>query len=239
MGIDLIRVQTKLEQCFDRGDYAAAERLLLFWRDEAVATGDAIGQKQIDNELLGLYRRTNQRDDALTVAERLLPTLSADSVEDCTILLNIATNYCHFGLSQKALPLYATVESVYRAHLPEDDYRLAGLYNNMAAYYCTQDDYVEAERLYEKALYVIRQIRPVMPETAVTLVNLAYCRYRQSPLDPTVEKRMQEAYRLLVAPTMHTDGTYAFVLSKVLPMFRHLGYADEVAHLEAKLRDGR
>lgn len=234
--IPFSRIVEKLEQCFARHDLAAAESLLLYWREEAVATGDMQGQTQIDNELLGLYRRMNEKDKGLAVAERLLPTLSNDNVGDATIMLNIATNYCHFGMPSKAAPLYARVEEVFLARLAPDDYRLAGLYNNMASMYTAEKDYGKAEQMYQRALDVISEIKPTMPEVAVTLVNLATSRYMQNPLDEVVDQRMCAAYDTLLLASIPYDGNYAFVLGKVIPIYEHLGYNAKTHALRELLR---
>lgn len=235
MKIEFARVIDRLEQCFAAHDLSGAERLLLYWQAEADAMGDLQGSVQVANELLGLYRRTNERDKALEVAARLLPRLDTDNVGDATVKLNIATNYCHFGLAEQAAPLYAEVQETYNKYMPAGDYRWAGLYNNMATMATAARDYREAERLYQKALYVIGNIEPVMPELAVAWVNLATAKYRQNPLDAAVDDCMQAAYRTLLREDMPHDGACAFVLGKVLPMFKHLGYTEECEALTALL----
>ena len=230
--IDFARVIDKLEQCFARQDLAGAEQLLLFWRREALSSDDERALQQLDNELLGLYRRTNDRDKGLAVAARLLPRLAQDNVGDAIVKLNIATNYCHFGMPQQAAPIYAEAQRVLEAQLPEDDYRLASLYNNMASMHNATKHYAEAEALYAKALQVIRRIVPTPPELAVTLVNYAVSKYMQNPLDGEVDAAMCEAYRVLQQDDIPHDGNYAFVLSKVIPVYAHLGYSEEQAHLE-------
>lgn len=234
--IDLIRLRDKLESFFARHDLAGAEQLLLYWRQEALAQGDEVGLTQVDNELLGLYRRTNDKDKALAVAERLLPRLAPDNVGDATIRLNIATNYCHFGMPDVAAPLYREVEGVFLAHLAPNDYRLAGLYNNMGAMAGAVKDYADAEDLYRKALYVVRQIEPIIPEVSVTLVNLAVSIYMQNPLRQDVDVCMREAYDVLDDPAIPRDGNYAFVLGKVIPIFKHLGYREETDCLTRRLQ---
>ena len=235
--IDLNRVIDKLEAHFAHHDLVGAERLLLYWRGEAEAIGDRRGVNQIDNELVGLYRRTNEKEKALSVADRLLPQLAPDNVGDATIRLNLATNYCHFGQPERARPLYAEAEAVLVRHLAPNDYRLSSLYNNMASYYIAVGNLAEAEKTYEKALDVMRQIEPRMPEMAVTYVNLATAIYRQSPLSDRVDACMMAAYEVLQDPTIAHDGNYAFVLSKVIPLYVHLGYKKETASLENLLKD--
>ena len=234
--IDFGRIVPKLEACFARHDLEGAERLLLYWREEAAACGDLRTLTQVDNELLGVYRRLNAREKGLAVASRLLPTLVDDNVGDATVLLNVATNYCHFGLPELAAPLYAKVERTFLAHLPEDDYRLSSFYNNKASMYTSTKQYAAAEQCYRKALDVMRRIEPIMPEMAVTLVNLAVSIYMQNPLSAAVDEAMREAYRVVCLDTMVHDGNFAFVLSKLIPVFRHLGYKDELASLETMLR---
>lgn len=235
--IDFARVIDKLETFFAHHDLDGAERLLLYWREEALSLNDHNGINQIDNELVGLYRRTNEQDKAFAVAERLLPRLAEDNVGDATIRLNVATDYCHFGHPELARPLYAQAEAVFLRHLDEDDYRLASLYNNMASYHIAVGDLMQAEQAYRKALYVMRKIEQIMPEMAVTYVNLATVRYRQSPLDAAVDEYMRAAYDVLQNPAIPHDGNYAFVLSKVIPIYAHLGYKEETSMLRNLLQN--
>ena len=235
--IDFARVIDKLEACFAHHDTLGAERLLLYWLGEAEAVGDQNGLNQVENELVGLYRRTDEKDKALKVAERLLPRLADDNVGDATIRLNIATNYCHFGLPERARPLYDKAEAVFVRYLAPDDYRLASLYNNQASYYIAVGDLAGAEAMYQKALYVMRQIKPIMPEMAVTYVNLATVVYRQSPLSDKVDEYMRAAWDVLQTPHMPHDGNFAFVLSKVVPIYAHLGYKAETDALRGLLKD--
>lgn len=232
--IPTLRILDLLDAHFARHDYAAAARLLAYWLDEAIATGDSEGQIQMRNEQLGLYRRTMDKEAAFATADALLPLLD-DSVWAATVLLNIATNYCHFGHPELAVPLYPRVQAAYAA-LPDDDARLAAMHNNMAACCMARRMYAAACDLYTRALAVQSLTTPPVPDMAITYVNRAMARYYEAPLDPAVDSDMQAAYALLCLPHHTLDGYYAFVVDKVLPAYTHLGYRAQAAQLSA-LRD--
>ena len=227
------RIMQLLDVHFARGDLAGARRLLDYWLAEALQQGDVRGQIQIRNEQLGLYRRTGAQQDSMRTAEALLPLLD-DSVWAATVLLNIATNYCHFGMPQSAEPLYPRVQAAYAA-LPPDDLRLAALHNNMAACAMARHDYARAYALYTQALQVQALTTPPVPDQAVTYVNRAMALYYASPLDDAVDTDMQAGYALLCMPHHVYDGDFAYVVQKVLPTYAHLGYKQQAAHLQRLL----
>ena len=55
------RVRERFDELTGRNDYAAAERHMLYWLEEARLGGDLQGQFQIHNELMGLYRKRGSR----------------------------------------------------------------------------------------------------------------------------------------------------------------------------------
>lgn len=220
--IPIRRILDKLDECFARGDLEAADRLLDYWLAEAQATQDVLGEIQIRNEQLGLCRRRNERDKGLATAEALL-LLLGDGVDDATVRLNIATNYCHFGCPDLAAALYPVVEAAYRV-LPPDDERLAGLYNNMAAHAYGAHRYAEAAALYSRALAVQDRMATVPINKAITYVNRAMCRYLQNPLDERVDEDMMAGYDVVCMLHDIPEGDYTFVLDKVMPIYAHLGY---------------
>lgn len=220
-----------MDDLFAHHDLKGAERLLDYWLAEALAAKDKRSEIQIRNEQLGLFRRTDNKQKGLATAQALLPLLG-DQVWEGTILLNIATNYCHFGMPDAAEPLYARVQRAYST-LADTDIRLAGLYNNMAAKEYAQKRYAQAAELYTKAL-AVQQAQPErVVELGISYVNRATCLYWQNPLDEAVDRDMRLAFSALMEDYTR-DGYYAFVLSKVLPAFAHLGYAEYTEQLNKR-----
>lgn len=232
--IPIERIITKLEYHFGQEDLTSARSLLEYWAGEARTMGDERGLIEILNEQLGLYRRLNDEGASSRTIEELLPLLRAggwlETLSGATMLLNVATNYCHFGHPELAAPLYPEVEATFDKLLPSYDYRLAGLSNNRAASLCAQGRYEEAADLYGKALDQLRHLEGYLPEVAVSLVNRATARYQAYPLDERVDEDMREAYRVLTGDLVQ-DGNYVFVLGKLIPIYAHLGYKDEAEDL--------
>ena len=232
--IPIERIIAKLEYHFGQEDLASARSLLEYWAGEARSTRDERGLIEILNEQLGLYRRLNDEGASSRTIEELVPLLRAggwlETLSGATMLLNVATNYCHFGHPEQAGPLYPEVEATFDKMLPAYEYRRAGLANNRAASLCAQGRYEEAAELYGKALEQLRHLEGYLPEVAVSLVNRATARYQAYPLDERVDEDMQQAYRVLTSG-LAEDSNYIFVLGKLIPIYAHLGYKTEAEDL--------
>ena len=99
--IPIRHVVDKLDRALARGDYAEGMRLLDYWTREARALCDEDGELSVTSEMLGLSRRTNDREKGLAAIDRALELLDksglSDTVSGATILLNAATTRKHFG----------------------------------------------------------------------------------------------------------------------------------------------
>lgn len=62
------RVLSKEDELFAKKDFDGAERLLKYWYDEAERNGDATGEFQLANELMGLYRKLGRGPEAIAAA---------------------------------------------------------------------------------------------------------------------------------------------------------------------------
>lgn len=235
--IPIERIIDKLEYHFGQEDLTSARLLLQYWRAEAQSTGDERGLIEMLNEQLGLFRRLGDEAASDEAIATLLPILKGgewlETLSGATMLLNVATNYCHFGHPEQALPLYPEVEATFRAHLAPYDYRLAGLFNNRAACLRALCDYDGSIELYTQALDQLSHLQGYEAEQAVSLVNRATARYQRAPLDPLVDEDMQAAFAVLLGGLPH-DSNYVFVLGKLIPIFEHLGYERESAELRSR-----
>ncbi len=236
--VPLQRIFAKLDEHLGRNDYAAAERHLAYWMQEAGENGDLRGLLSLENERMGLYRKLGRKEEAVACAEKALELVQktelSGSVTGATTDLNAATVYKAFGMAEKAIPLYEQARAVYEAHLRPEDARLGGLYNNMGLALCDLGRCPEARAFYEKALLVMEQAGHGELERAITQLNL--CDLAEGELgildaENEIEARLDEAEKLLETESLPRNGYYAFVCEKCAPTFRYFGrffYADEL-----------
>ncbi len=233
------RILDKLDEFLSRNDYAGAERLLLYWVEEAGLGCDARGEFQLRNELMGLYRKLGKKEQALQNADRALALAGEigilQSVAGATALLNAATVRKAFGDPAGAIPLFEQARAVYEAELKPADPRLAGLYNNMSLALVDLGRFVEARALYEQAIAVLSRSPKNEPEIAITYLNLANLEEAEKGLEngaDAIEAALAAAEGYLNAPGQEQNGNYAFVCEKCAPTFEyygHFGFAAELA----------
>ncbi len=88
------RIIRKMDEYMSRRDYAGAERHLKYWLEEAKMGNDRRGELLIRNELVGHFRKTGNREEALQNGERALDLLKElgfeDSVSGGTTYVNMA-----------------------------------------------------------------------------------------------------------------------------------------------------
>ncbi len=220
------RVLEKADGLFGKNDYAAAGRLLTYWRDEAIALKDKQGELSMESELVGYYRKQGERERGLASVARALALTEeleqGDMASGATILINCATAYKAFGMAEAALPLYRRAEEVYRNTLTPNDARFGGLYNNMALTLQELGALQEAEEAFFTALAVMETVPGGEAESAVTCVNLAHL-YEALGEDGLIAGCMENALALLQSENLSHDGAYAFVLEKCAPSFAHFG----------------
>ena len=225
------RVIEKLDAFFAKNDYAAAERHLRYWEQEAAAGGDDRGLYTVCNELMGLYRKLGRRDEALGYAERTLALVErlsmANNVTGATAYLNAATVYKAFGDAAKGLPLFERAKAVYEAQLKPDDSRLAGLWNNTALALVDLGRFDEADALYQKAIDLTLRVPDAQGDAAISLLSRAnLTEARDGLLDgnDAICDCLDRAEALLNDPALPRDGYYAFVCEKCAPTFGYYGY---------------
>ena len=233
------RVMDKFDEYTHRNDYAAAEKHMLYWLAEAQAGRDLQGQLLIYNELMGLYRKTGQKDKAFDSVRAACVLIDAmeigDTVGAATAYLNAATVCDAFDLPEQSVPLFAKAERIYRDLLPPDDPRFGGLYNNMGLALAALQRYGEADTCYRKALDVMAQAEHGAREQAITYLNIAdaaCAQFGAEAADERINALLDRAQTLLEAPDLPHDGDYAFVCEKCAPTFTYYGrfaYGAELA----------
>lgn len=239
--VPLSRILEKLDEHLARNDYDAAERHLRYWLAEAEAGHDGRGQLSLHNELMGHFRKWGKETEARAHAEKALSLLPALALEESitagTTYINVATVYKAFGDAAAALPLYREAEKIYRAHLPENDPRLGGLYNNMGLALVDLREYREAEAAYRRALTIMSGVQNGELECAITHLNMATAAEEEQGAEAAeslIEEHIRQAELLLETPGIPRNGYYAFVAEKCAPTFGYYGHFAYASELTAR-----
>ena len=231
-GAGRIPMQEIIRECdrlFNLEKMAELGEFLRKWREEARHIGDREGELGILSELMGHYRMQGDRERGLMVVRdgfALLGQLGiGGSVSAGTILLNGATALQAFGDVDGALNYYKEAFRCYGAHLDPNDWRFAGLLNNMAAAYAAKHDVKYAEAYYRKALDVLKACGNLM-DAAVTHVNLAQMYAAEDRTDPRIASEFELAVACFDDPAAVHDGYYAHTCRKCASAFGPLGYPE-------------
>ena len=171
------RIADKMNEYMSRRDYAGAERHMLYWLAEAELGRDLQGQLMLQNEMVGHYRKTAQREKAMESAGKALELLAElgmeNSISAGTTYVNVATACNAFGEYERSLELFGKARAVYENSSFVEPRLLGGLYNNMALTCTALSKYDEALALYEKAVSVMAKVPDGGLEQAITCLNMA------------------------------------------------------------------
>ena len=227
-----IPMQEVIQECdrlFNSEKMAELGEHLRKWREEARRIGDREAELGILSELMGHYRMTGDRERGLMAVRDGFALLGqvgiAGSVTAGTILINGATALQAFGDIDGALNYYKEAFRCYGAHLDPNDWRFAGLLNNMAAAYAAKHDVKYAEAYYRKALDVLKACGNLM-DAAVTHVNLAQMYAAEDRADPRIASELELAVACFDDPAAVHDGYYAHTCRKCASAFGPLGFPE-------------
>ncbi len=238
--IPVDRIIRKADSLFDKNDYTEAGRLLTYWRDEAISLRDKGGELAMESELVGYYRKQNDRERGLASVTRALTLIEElkqdDMASGATVLINCATAYKAFSMPDRAMPLYKRAEEVYKRLLDPSDARLGGLYNNMALTLADLGRFEEAEYAYFTALAIMGEVEGGEAEAAITYVNLAHM-YDTCGQTEMISGCMKYANDLLQSESLKHDGHYAFVIEKCAPSFAYFGDTDTYERLKKEAEE--
>ncbi len=225
------RIVEKVDEYMSRRDYAAVERHLLYWLEEAKLGHDRKGQLLIRNELVGHYRKVGNKEKAFANAEEALRLIDAigfaGSISEGTAYVNIATVYNAFGENERSLALFEKARAVYEAIPSVKPELLGGLYNNMALTNVALGRFADAYALYQMALAAMAKVPNGELEQAITYLNLANAVEAEKGLEnaeQAIESYLDKAMDLLNTEGILHDGYYAFVCEKCAPTFAYYGY---------------
>lgn len=225
-GLDELNIQGRLEE---------GAKHLEYWLGEARAERDEKSELTILSEMLGQYRKCGMAEKGLKACEEAISLLERLSYENtatgATILLNAATAYDVFGQSEKALEIFRRCEAVYSSVLDENDYRMAGLYNNEASAFMNLGDYASAEERYLSALDILSHVGNSRCDRAATWCALASL-YELTGKDAAdIDGCLEKAYDLFIEESESDSPYLLLTLSECIGAFEHFGKMEMSANL--------
>ena len=195
----------------------------------------------ICNEMIGFYRSVSAFEKAYVAAEDVLLLMEELNLENtlhfATTLLNAATAYRAAGDYATAIRYYRQALQIYDGTLPPEDYRYAGLYNNMSILLEKMDENAEAISCAKKALSIIEKLEGGEMETATTLTNLALLYFKTEQPDHAREL-LERALALFEKSGEHTDAHYSGALAGVAEAwYRMQDYEKSLIYYEKALEE--
>lgn len=193
------------------------------------------------NELIGYYRAFGMYEACESCSKQALALAGKMGLEGTvnygTTLLNVATGYRAAGRHREALGYYQEVVDIYRRELPEGDYRLAALYNNIGILHEEMGNLDQALEAMRSALSVIGDVPGAVSELATTFTNLALLCFRRDEVKQAQEY-LEKALALFEGMKEQHDPHYGAALAGLGEAYCRMGkYEDGVAVYEKALNE--
>lgn len=206
----------ELDSYFEKNQVEKIDDFLTVSLEQAKEEEDYAAYISICNEMIGFYRSVSAFQKAYVAAEDVLLLMEELKLEDtehfATTLLNAATAYSAAGDYAQALRLYRQAMQIYERLLSAEDYRWAGLYNNMSIMLEKAGENREAVDCAKKALAIIEKQEGNEAQTATTLTNLALVYFKVSE-NEEAKSCLSRAITLFEqgegAPNEHYSGALA------------------------------
>lgn len=229
-----------LDSYFARQEIDKVDPFLVSSLQQAKAEEDYAAYISISNEMIGFYRSVSAFEKAYVAAEDvllLMEELQLDHSEHfATTLLNAATAYRAAGDFAQALRYYRQAVQIYDGLIKPDDYRYAGLYNNMSILLEKMDENEEAIRYAGQALAIIEKIEGGEMETATTLTNLALLYFKVSQHEKAKEL-LERALSLFENSGEDHDAHYSGALAGIGEAYFHMQEFDKALEYYEKALD--
>lgn len=239
--MDIDRFFEELDSYFEKNDTAGVDAYLTASLQKAQEEEDYAAYISIGNEMIGFYRSVSAFEKAYVAAEDVLLLMEELNLEEsehfATTLLNAATAYSAGGNFAQAMRFYRQAVQIYEKLLLPEDYRWAGLYNNMSILLEKMDENEEAADCAKKALAVIEKQEAGDAQTATTLTNLALIYFKLSK-NEEAKTHLSRAITLFekedAAPNEHYSGALAGMGEAC---FRDGSYEESLSYYERALED--
>ena len=207
-----------LDSYFEKKEIDKVDPFLVSSLEQAKEGEDYGAYISICNEMIGFYRSISAFDKAYIAAEDVLLLMEELNMENtehfATTLLNAATAYRAAGDYTTALRYYKQALQIYDGILPPQDYRYAGLYNNMSILFEKMNENEEAITYANKALSIIETIPDSESEIATTMTDLALL-YFKAEQPEKAKELLEKALSLFEQSGENTDAHYSGALAGV------------------------
>ena len=184
------------------------------------------------NELMGYYRVMGNEEGVDMCATRsleLCEKLGLKGTENyATVLLNIATGYRVLGRYDQSETYYKETAKIYEELLSPEDFRIAGLHNNLSSLYAETGRPRLAKEELNKAMSIISGLSDSDAEIAITHTNLGNVCFQLGENSEGME-HMLKAVEIFESAPGKKDAHYAGALAG-------LGQA---YYIEGKLHDAK
>ena len=228
-----------LDSYFTNQQIDKVEPFLVSSLEQAKEEEDYGAYISVCNEMIGFYRSISAYEKAYIAAEDVLLLMEELQMENtehfATTLLNAATAYRAAGDYATALRHYRQALQIYDGILPPQDYRYAGLYNNMSILFEKMEENEDAIAYANKALSIIEQLQDSEAETATTMTNLALL-YFKAEQSEKAKELLEKAIALFEKSGENTDAHYSGALAGVAEAwYRMHNYGKALEYYEKAL----
>lgn len=234
--MEIQRIIEKLNNLYDKENYAEALRLINYWLEDSKTSGDRRSEFTFLNELMGTYRKMGKQKEAEEAAKAAVSLGSElgilDSPGGAMAFLNEGTVYKTFGKPEDALLCYKKAELVFKKYLEPDDERFAGLYNNMGAVCVDLERYSDASDCLERALSIISNIPGTDREQEIILSNIDFLKQKEPEQDKSglgICRRYFEIYGLPMLKEQFPELTGKIAAGLVGSGSECFGFDDEIS----------
>ncbi len=239
------RISFKLDELMGKKDFSGAERLLKYWLDEALNSGDDQGAFMVLNEMMGYYRKVNKKNEAYDVVDKAIGMLESlgylNSISGATCYTNAATVYTHFNEFEKSIELFEKAQTIYEQNSKNNEYKLASLYNNMAIGLAGMKKFDQAQQYYDKALQVVKTVENSELEQAMTYLNMLDCLVSEKGNTLEIEEQANEylskAQEMLDSPIVERNSYYSYVCDKCVNIFDYFGWFRYAKQLRERIKE--
>lgn len=230
-------VLREIESLLLENKQTEAEELLLQKLQEA--KGNDIERLSYLNEQIKLYCEQGRVGECMKGVTEALSLVQNQEIKGSFLygktLLCCATAFRVCGQPTEALPLYLEAYNIYKERLHPNDYRFAGLYNELGVTYEELSQFLEAEECFKKALAIMEGLPRGEMELAVTHTNLA-CIYARTNKEDKVEYHRTRAKHYFNSNMIFHGGYFAYNCLKCAEQFEKLGYEEDAKELKEKAR---
>ena len=239
--MDVEKFYETLDSYFAKQEIDKVDPFLVDSLEQAKTEEDYGAYISICNEMIGFYRSISAFEKAYIAAEDVLLLMEELNMENtehfATTLLNAATAYRAAGDYATALRYYKQALQIYDGILPPQDYRYAGLYNNMSILFEKMDENEEAISYANKALSIIETLSDSAEETATTMTNLALLYFKVDQSEKAKEL-LEKALSLFEQSGENTDAHYSGALAGVAEAwYRMQDYGKALQYYEKALTE--